>query len=214
DSASVSGTATDAYGNTQTVTASDSVDYMGVQPAITLDEQLVVNGTIFEAGNGVLSPYPTVLAGSTLTERDIVTNTGTVALTNVVVTDSQGHSFTIGSLAVGASATIAPSETVTAGTTLSTDSASVTGTATDAYGNTRTVTASDSVDYTGVQPAITLDEQVVVNGTIFEAGNGVLSPYPTVLAGSTLTELDIVTNTGTVALTNVVVIDSQGHTFM
>src|SRR6185437_7992278 len=161
----VSGVASDAYGNTTTVSASDSVDYTGATPSIALDEQVVVNGTIFEAGNGVLNPYPTVLAGSTLTERDIVTNTGTVALTNVVVIDSQGHTFTVGSLAVGASATIAPSGTVTAGTTLSTDSASVSGVASDAYGNTQTITASDSVDYAGVQPAITLDKQISVDGT-------------------------------------------------
>ena len=185
----------------------------GMIPLISIDEQIVVNSQTFEAGNGVLTPYPTVLAGSTLTEQDIVTNTGTVALSNVVVTDSQGRRITVGSLAAGASYTIAPSETVTAvNNVLSTDTATATGTYTDNLGRTTTVSATDSVDYLGVSASVALDKQISTDGTNWvDAGTGNLTQNPGVLVGATLYERVIVTNTGAVALSHLTVSDVGGN---
>src|SRR6185437_10878365 len=82
-------------------------------PAIAIDKQISPDGgtTWFDVTNGVLNG-PTVLAGSTLEERVIVTNTGSVTLNNVNVGDTgagpSGFTFgggNIATLAAGASAT-------------------------------------------------------------------------------------------------------------
>jgi uncharacterized repeat protein (TIGR01451 family) len=108
----VTGTPVDFNGNpipgTTTQTANNPDHYFGAQPNIAIVK--LTNGTDNDTGTG-----PFVPVGSTVTWTYIVTNTGNVTLSNVVVTDDNGtpgntaDDFTVGtvaSLAPGASATL------------------------------------------------------------------------------------------------------------
>jgi hypothetical protein len=212
DTATVTGTGTDTWGHSQNVTATDTADFTPVSPAIALDKQISPDcGTTWlDVGVGVLND-PVVLAGTTLQERVIVTNIGSIALTNLSVNDvgAGPASFAVGSsLAVGASETSVVGTWVATGTVHQFDTATVTGTATDTYGNSTTVTANDTADFTPVTPAVSLDKQISPDGgtTWLDVGVGVLND-PIVLAGTTLEERVIVTNTGSIALTNLSVND-------
>jgi uncharacterized repeat protein (TIGR01451 family) len=112
---------------------------------IAIDKQISANGTTwYDVGKGT-NDFPTVLAGSTVKFRVIVTNTGNVSLTAADVTDVidaglTGLNFTFGagnsqtvSLAVGQSVT---SNIVTV--------TNVTGTHTDIATVTANLTVTDS----------------------------------------------------------------------
>jgi hypothetical protein len=133
----------------------------------------------------------------------VVTNTGTVVLTNVFVTDDQGVVVTAPKteLQPGESMTCTASGTAVAG-----QYANV-GTVTATLPNGDPVTDSDPSHYFGetIWPAICLE--VATNGE-----NADLPPGPSILAGSPVTWTYLVTNTGDVTLSSVAVTDDQGVT--
>ncbi|MDE2581303.1 MAG: hypothetical protein KGL52_06690, partial [Rhodospirillales bacterium] len=222
DTATVTGTATDTV-NTVTLTASDNADYTGVSISgnstpITIDKQVSTNGITWQdVGQGVLNG-PTVLTGGTVYERVLVTDTGALAVNNASVTDVNGPpGFTFGGAgtvaAIAAGQTIISDiATVVAQAGQQIDTATVTGTVTDGT-NTGTVTAQDSANYVGVTPSITVDKQISVNGGVTwqDVGTGNLAQDPTVLAGSSVQERVIVTDTGSIALSGVAVTDAGGN---
>jgi hypothetical protein len=217
DTATVNGTATDSAGHTAAVSASDQANYTGVAPSIAIDEQISTDGTTWvDVGNGNLAQNPSVLAGKTVYERVIVTNTGAMALTGVTVGDAGGNGvtgFTLAgsTLAAGASTTSA-AVAITAASGYHLDTATVNGTATDSAGHTAAVAASDQANYTGVAPSIAIDEQISTDGTTWvDVGNGNLAQNPSVVAGLTVYERVIVTNTGAMDLSGVTVGDAGGN---
>jgi uncharacterized repeat protein (TIGR01451 family) len=148
---------------------------------------------------------PLVAVGSTVTWSYTVTNTGNVTLTNIVVRDDNGTSLntaddfdvcTIASLAEGASHTCTATGTATAGQYKNW------GTASTTYdGNA--ISATDPDHYFGAGPAISLVK--LTNGTNNNTGTG-----PLLKVGSTVTWTYNLTNSGNVALTNVVIRDDNG----
>ncbi len=164
------------------VVATDTTDTPIVPgPAITLDKQA---GT--PSGNN---------AGDTISYNFLVTNTGNVTLTNVVVDDPK-----VGVVTCPVT-TLAPTESTTCTATYALTQADVddgavlnTATATGTDPNETDVSATDSVTV-GIppEPAITLDKQAIdpVGGS----------------AGDSVDYTFTVTNTGNVTLTTVVVTD-------
>ena len=150
-------------------------------------------------------PGPIVAEGSTVTWKYVVTNTGNVELTNVVVVDDQG-------VVLGE-----PVESITDNDILEvgeTWTYEATGTAVcGQYSNLATVTAdqpagdqvsdNDPSHYFGSCGAIDIEK--ATNGEDADT-----EPGPEVAEGSTVTWTYVVTNTGNVDLTNVVVVDDQG----
>ena len=204
DTATVTGTASDAYGDTQSVSAHDSANFTGETPSITIDKQISVNGGAWtDIGSDMTDPL--VLAGATITEQVIVVNTGSVGISDASVSDvgAGPGSFTVGG---NATFTLAAGQTVTsdiakviAGSGYQSDTATVTGTASDAYGNTASVSAHDSANFTGETPSITIDKQISVNGGAWtDIGNDMTDPL--VLAGATVAERVLITNSGSVGI--------------
>src|SRR5205823_4897322 len=113
DTATVSGTGTDTWGHSTQVSDTDKANYNQVAPAIAIDKQISPNNgtTWLDQGKGNLADNPTVLQGTTVLERVIVTNTGPLPLTGVVVVDTGNGpaSFNLGTstLAVGQTVTSA-----------------------------------------------------------------------------------------------------------
>jgi len=188
-------TGTDATGTVTTpVSSSESDSYFGVKPAIQ----------IVKLTNGTDSLNTDVAAGSTVTWTYNVTNTGNVALSNVVVSDS-----TLGvtpflfsgdnQLDVGETWVYLAIGTAVAGQYNNTGTA----TGTDATGTVTTpVSSSEGDSYFGVAPAI----------HIVKLTNGTDNTNALVAVGSTVTWTYNVTNTGNVALSGVTVTDDQGVT--
>ena len=194
-------TGTDAFIPGNTVTAANPDHYFGDSPAISLVK--LTNGSDNDSTTG-----PHVAAGSTVTWTYTVTNTGNVALANVVVKDDNGtpgnaaDDFTVGtiaSLASGASASLTQTGIAVAGQYGNVGTA----TGTDAFIPGNTVTAANPDHYFGDSPAISLVK--LTNGSDNDSTTG-----PHVAAGSTVTWTYTVTNTGNVALANVVVTDDNG----
>ena len=166
-------------------TDSDAGNYFGA--IYTIDLEKYVNGDDADSPTG-----PVVLVGSTVTFTFNVTNTGNIALTNVVVTDNVlGSIGTIPSLAVGASQTLTKTASALAGQ--HTDVGNVT--------TNEGATDSDAGNYFGA--IYTIDLEKYVNGDDADSPTG-----PVVPVGSTVTFTFNVTNTGNIALTNVVVTDN------
>jgi uncharacterized repeat protein (TIGR01451 family) len=201
------------YGNTGTVTAesptgtpvtdSDLGFYFGAAPAVELVK--LTNGSDYDSGTG-----PFVPVGSTVTWTYNVTNTGNVALSDVVVVDDNGtptntaDDFTVGtlaSLAPGASATLTATGIAVAGQYGNIGSAS--GIATFTSGGTRTVSATNPDHYFGAAPDLQLVK--LTNGRDNNTAPGVM-----VSAGSTVTWTYNVTNTGNVTLSDIIVVDDNG----
>jgi hypothetical protein len=217
DTATANGTWTDSAGNVASVTASDQGNFTGVAPSIAIDEQISTDGTTWvDVGAANLAQNPSVLAGQTVYERVIVTNTGAMDLSGVTVGDAGGNGvtgFTLAgsTLAAGASAT-STAVAINAASGYQLDTATVNGTATDSAGHTAAVSASDQANYTGVAPSIAIDEQISTDGTTWvDVGNGNLAQNPSVVAGLTVYERVIVTNTGAMDLSGVTVGDAGGN---
>jgi hypothetical protein len=156
------------------------------------------NGT-----NNDTPPGPVVAVGSTVTWS--YTINATVAMNNVTLRDDNGTAATgddfilnVGSLPAGGSFTHTRTGIATAGQY--TNTAYVTGR--DAVFNVE-VTDTDVDHYFGAAPGIRL--QKLTNGTDNNSGTG-----PSVPVGSTVTWTYIVTNTGNMALSDIVVVDDGG----
>ena len=148
--------------------------------------------------------------GDTITYTFDVTNTGTVALTNVIVSDPKlpGLACTVPTLAVGATQTCAASSNTYVITAADVAAGKVTNTATAKATPPGTIPSptatSPEVDTpTAATPvaSFTLAKHATVADT---NGNTVIGDE-----GDTITYTFEVTNTGTVALTNVVVSDPK-----
>ncbi|HPP03103.1 MAG TPA: hypothetical protein PLX83_21190, partial [bacterium] len=172
-------------GAAESVTDEDSAYYFGVRASI--DVEKYVNDD-----DADLPPGPTILVGDPVTFKFVVTNTGNVDLTDVYVTDSVlGNIAGPIKLKVDESVTFNKSGTAEVGTHTNT----ATATGTSVCGE---VSDEDPANYTGVEclPSIDIDKKI--NGE--DALDCVLVDMP-------LEFTFLVTNTGTVDLTDVVVTD-------
>ena len=141
----------------------------------------------------------TAYAGQTITWTITYKNTGNVALTGVVLTDSRlGYTNNIGTLAVGAEVSFTLTETVDSAfavDSVQTNTASIVG-----YYGTDDYTGSDSASYTVIKtPQISVEKSVNVSS---------------VLLGTKVDYTIVVTNNGGVDVTDVTVTDATlGVTF-
>lgn len=161
----------------------------------------VDNGVTFVDANQ--APLPVLIAPNNPIYQWVVTNTGTVTLTNVTLVDSDFGPITI------PTTTLAPDETFTVqltGTFAPNDhcnTATVTGT-----GDQGNVSAADFACYVGQTSGIDLVKEVSVDGGLtFQDAN--TPPGPTLVFPQNPVYRFTVTNTGAAALTNVTVNDSD-----
>ena len=216
------------YENTGTVTAdwSVSLDGSSLSGTETDDDDDCYTGVtpdidIVKTTNGTDGECNTILVGETVTWDYAVTNTGDIDLTNVVITDDNGTpddgnagngdetlddfnpTYVSGDdgdgiLNPGETWYYQATDTAAAGDY--TNTATVSGDATDDSSNTQTVNADDDDCYNGVTPTI----------DIVKTTNGTDDQCPVVLVGDTVTWDYAITNTGDIDLTNVVVTDDNG----
>ncbi len=145
------------------------------------------------------APGPQLFAGDPVTWTYVVTNTGNVDLTDVIVTDDMlGEIGTIPLLLVGATETYEATGTATAGQYGNTAIAAC-------YYNKKAVTATAVSHYYGTEPLPGIDVVKLTQG--FDWAHEPPGPY--VLVGDPVTWTYIVTNTGNVPLTNVTVVDDM-----
>jgi len=186
DSGSVTNIATDqGTGGGQTVTATDT-DNVPLQQSPKIDVEKLVSvdgGASFEDAD--TAPGPTLLSGTDPVFQFVVTNTGNVTLSNVLLHDDRfdlngaaaGTDVAIGTLAPGGTYTIASlTEPFESGQ--HTDTATATGTSPSG----QNVTDSDPANYFGAAPPI------VTTGTPqFNFPNSVDKIQPKVGGGASFT---------------------------
>ncbi len=177
------------------VSDNDPVHYTGQDNPPGLKIEKRTNGQRYTQ-----APGASVAIGSAVTWSYIVTNTGAVALTNVIVTDDK-----VGPISCP-KATLQPGEsmTCTANGTATACQYSNTGTAMGTPPSGPSLTAQDWSFYFGqVHPAIDIDKRT--NGQDAPVAPGLM-----INAGSPVQWTYIVKNTGDVVLTNVAVTDDKG----
>ena len=185
-------------------TDSDSGNYVGIPaPAPAVDIEKLVEGQQADLPDG--ADVPVVTQGQVVTFTYIVTNTGNVPLTNVVVTDDVGGVITnLVSGDTNGDGILDTTETWTfeaAASALLGDQG-CTATVTTGEG----VTDSDDSNYVGTPPAaVAVDIEKFANGQQADSPGG--ADVPSVEEGQTVTFTYVVTNTGSDSLTNVVVTD-------
>lgn len=178
----------------RTVSAEDTVYYFGEgHPALGLE--LKLNGDAADE-----APGPWIDADTTILFTYEVTNTGNVELTNLVVSDDQDRTATCPktSLLAGESMVCTASALAVAGTH------DIFG---SAYGRPACgdpVEAHDPAYYRGRALTAGIDVMKMTNGVHAET-----PPGPSVSLGSTIQWTYLVTNTGTLQLTDVSVTDSR-----
>ncbi|MEA3511605.1 MAG: hypothetical protein U9R51_09240, partial [Actinomycetota bacterium] len=164
-------------------------------PAVpAIDIEKATNGQDADEPTG-----PIVTVGDTVTWTYVVTNTGNVDLTDVVVTDDiLGDICEIGDLAVGAS------ETCEATGIAELDQYANLGTVTGNYPPLhKEVTDKDPSHYYGSEaPVPAIDIEKATNSEDADE-----APGPIIDVGGSVTWTYVVTNTGNVDLTDVVVTD-------
>ena len=190
-----------AYHNTATVagsppvgldvTASADSYYVGSDPDVAIDFK--VNNSEADTDPGLH-----VLAGTEITLDYLVTNTGNVDLTNLVVKNGTTEVCTIASLDPGASDTC--TENITAIKGQQSATAFVSGSPPSPLDP---VAAEDPMYYFGAEPVLTLDKQT--NGQDPSSTPGVY-----VETGSTVNWSYALSNDGNVKLENVRVVDDNG----
>ena len=172
-----------AISESTTVTASDSSSYFGAAPSMTL----------LKKTNGVDSAE--IPVGDSITWTYLVTNTGNVALTDVVVTDNLVSNIDCpkNTLAIAEAMTCSATGVATKGyyENIGTARANFQGTV---------VSAEDASQYYGIQASMTL--QKTTNG---QDGGTIIYLTP-------VEWQYFVTNTGNVTLSNIVVVDDKGVT--
>lgn len=171
-------------------------------PAIAIDK-VTVDGAV--SGDGL-----TILANEDISWQYTVTNTGNVALSNVLVTDDQGVSVTgvpgadnvhnIGDINNNNLLDVGEVWTFTGSGTSIKDGYSNIGSV-SASANGTTVTDTDGSSYFGADPEIAINKVTVDDGT---KGDGL-----NILSGEAISWEYTVTNVGNVALSGVTVTDSD-----
>jgi uncharacterized repeat protein (TIGR01451 family) len=183
------GTVTAQVPSLETVTASDPSHYVVPGAFITIEK----------ATNGVdadTPPGPSLPDDTPITWTYVVTNIGTVPLTNVTVTDDKEGAATC------------PKNTLAAGESMTCTKMGISqpgqysnlGTVT-AMDGTTTIMASDPSHYIG--PPIRLKK--ATNGQDAD-----VAPGPSILIGSPVTWTYVVTNLGTSTITKIAVTDDKG----
>ncbi|MDP4157739.1 MAG: hypothetical protein Q8929_19095, partial [Bacillota bacterium] len=171
--------------------SSISTPVAGGNAAMTVAKVLASNADGDDSG--------TVTLGDVLTYTVTATNTGSIALTNVHVSDplTTPSAINCATVAVGATCVLSGAHTVTA-TDVSHGSIDNTGSATAAQ-VTQAVSSSISTPVAGGNPAMTVAKVLASNADGDDSG--------TVTLGDVLTYTVTATNTGSVTLTNVHVSD-------
>ncbi len=200
-----SGKATGTASST-TVNTSDAANYFGSVPGIAIE-------TLVSGEDADSAPGPTLAAGGNTSFDYLLTNTGNIALGNVAVTDDNG---TPGNTADDFIPTLASGDTnsnnlldlgetwtFTATRTVVAGQFSGAGSVTAQDSIAQAVNGGDAVNYFGSAPAISLES--TVNGQDADS-----PPGPTLTAGSSATFDYVLTNTGNVAVSSVVVVDDNG----
>jgi uncharacterized repeat protein (TIGR01451 family) len=172
-----------------------------VEPNPAIDIEKATNGEDADTPTG-----PQILVGDAVTWTYVVTNTGDVDLSNVTVTDDQGVAVTCPQDAL----TVGEAMTCTASGTAELGQYANIGTVTGVAPDESVVTDTDPSHYIGVEtpvePNPAIDIEKSTNGedadTEAEAVN--------LFVGDAITWEYVVTNTGSVDLTSVVVTDDQG----
>jgi len=196
------------------VTDSDPSNHLGFTAGIQIVKS--TNGQDADT-----APGPSIAVGGTATFTYVVTNTGTVALGTVAVTDDNGtagdtsddFSPTLQSGDTNSNGLLDTTETWTYQATSTatagqyTNVGAVTGNPVDAQGadisGVADVTDTNPSNYFGFTAGISL--QKLTNG--LDTGSGAV---PDLVVGSTATFTYNVTNTGNIALTSVAVTDDNG----
>ncbi|QIK63187.1 hypothetical protein G7068_08255 [Leucobacter viscericola] len=196
------------YANTATATATavdDSGTALPTQPASATDDSWYFAGdsglTVVKTTNNEdvdSAPGLPLTPGADVSWQYKVTNTGTLALTDVLVTDvdSSGntvYSHTIPSLAPGESVELSATGTAITGQYHNT----VTATAADPAGASQALTAADDSWYFGEVPGLSVDKKVSASK------NGPWKETTQVADGSASYWQITVTNTGNAPLTGV-----------
>ncbi len=196
------------------VTDTDPSNHLGITTGVNIVKS--TNGQDANTATG-----PVIAVGGTATFTYVVTNTGTVALGTVVVRDNNGTSTNTsddfsptlqsgdtnsnGRLDTTETWTYQATRTVTAGQY--TNIGSVTANPVDADGadiaDAADVTDTDPSNHFGFTAGIGV--QKLTNGIDTGTGTG-----PSLGIGSTATFTYNVTNTGNIALTNIVITDNNG----
>ncbi len=192
------GTVVGYFGQTK-VSDSDPSHYYGTKPGISIVKETSADQSTW--GDGIYIP-----AGAPVYWRYIVTNTGNVRLTEVKVRDDQGVSVNCTgtkALAPGASMTCYANGTAVKGQYSNIGSAEGT---TPAGTDPKTVRAEDPSSYFGSAPAVSIKKYT--NDKDADEPTG---PY--IPVGGAVMWKYVVTNTGNVDLTNLVITDDhQGVT--
>ncbi|PWS38718.1 hypothetical protein DFH01_05515 [Falsiroseomonas bella] len=208
--ATVTGQFTDGLGTATDVQDTDPSSYVGVRPDVDIEKLVSVDGgaTFVDADDPT---GPQLLEGTNQPIfKFVVTNTGTVALTNLVVDDDKldlngaagGDTVTIPTLAVGEVTEFTVTGAWQAGQHVNT--ATVAGSFTDDWGNSADVGDSDKAHYVGVENLTPVIEVVkTTSGNANVAGTDGI----TLLAGSDVFWTYAVTNTGPVDLTDILLND-------
>jgi uncharacterized repeat protein (TIGR01451 family) len=177
------------------VTASDLSYYYGAELALTLEK--LTNGQ-----DADLAPGPYIPVGDPVSWSYRVTNSSNVTLTGILVTDDQGVNVTC------PATTLAPEEGIVCtadGTAQAGQYANLGVASGEPPGELPLVEAQDVSHYFGTQPGIALEK--FTNGQSADAAPGVY-----ILAGEPVTWTYLVTNTGNVTLTGVLVSDNEQGT--
>jgi uncharacterized repeat protein (TIGR01451 family) len=200
------------YGNQATVTGlsaagrqatdSDTSNYRGATASIDIEK--FTNGN--QADNATDSDVPQLNVGSAVTWTYQVTNNGSLDLNNVQVTDNVLGAITNITDRGDGDTVLEPNEIwrYTATGTAQTGAYENLGSVSAIAENQQTVTDQDFSHYVGISAGIQVKK--FVNG--FDAdtsGSG-----PNIIQGNLVTFTYVVTNTGNVALSNVVLSDDNG----
>ncbi len=171
-------------------------------PAIDVEKFISVDGITWQDADGL--PGPTVPLAAQVSFRFVVTNTGSVPLTNVTLTDTV-YALTTCTIP----ATLEPgsffectlvAQPVVAGQ--HTNTAVVT-----ALYQGQSVTDSDGANYFGGdRPAIDIEKYVMTDGATWADVDA--APGPQVIVGSNVSFRFVITNTGTVPLTALTLTDT------
>jgi uncharacterized repeat protein (TIGR01451 family) len=164
------------------------VAYSEVSPGASIMVEKLTNGLDADG-----PPGPYIAVGQPITWTYIVTNTGQITLTDVVVVDDPPVAVSCNTSTLGAAEATVCSASDVAQPDQFANVATASGTP---PGSTSPVYASDSSHYYGALPAVAL--QMLVNGVSAET-----PPGPSLVAGETITFTYTISNTGNVLLTGV-----------